>query len=455
MKATVVTRLSLPSEPRLILFFAGWGMDATPFATLGREGYDTAVVWDYADPAPLPRVLTDRYMEICVVGWSFGVPYAARFIAGEGRRLPVTRCVAVNGTLRPVDDTLGIPRAIFEGTLAGLDERSLAKFYRRMAGSGAAYARFASSLPRRDIEGLAAELRRVETDGPAPDPGFDRVYISGADRIIPPANQRHAWERLGADIVSLGPDAPHMPSFESILRREIADKRVIGDAFAVSASTYESEASIQREMARRLADLWLEAGAPAGPVVELGAGTGMLTRMIAPGSTVRSYDIAPVAPGVERADGEVEIDRIVAEVAPAGVISASTIQWFNSPERFLRRALSALAPGSLLGVATFGPDTYRELAPFQLARPAYTSGARLAAIASRLVDEGIARPGFTAEDGCRRVLTFPSTRALMDHIRRSGVNAPRVAGPGAARALLAAAPVTLTYHPAYLIVRRR
>lgn len=34
-----------PSE-RLILLFAGWGMDPHPFENIRRDGYDLAVVWD-------------------------------------------------------------------------------------------------------------------------------------------------------------------------------------------------------------------------------------------------------------------------------------------------------------------------------------------------------------------------------------------------------------------------
>ncbi len=53
------------------------------------------------------------------------------------------------------------------------------------------------------------------------------------------------------------------------------------------------------------------------------------------------------------------------------------------------------------------------------------------------------------------MLTFPSTRHLLDHTRRSGVSGTRLGGIGAARALMAAAPVSLTYAPVYLLMRRR
>ena len=457
MKTAIVTRLSAdPTTPRLLLFFAGWGMDSRPFATLGREGYDTAVVWDYADPAPVDPALLSRYAEICVVAWSFGVPYAARFIAGHHDSLPITRCVAVCGTLHPVDDRLGIPRDIFSGTLEGLSDRTLAKFRRRMTGSSAAAARFESVAPQRSLDSLAEELRRVDTDGPAPDPTFDTAWIAPADHIIPPEAQKRAWEGR-AEVKMLPDGTPHMPDFGPILEREIADKRLISRSFGSAGSTYDGEASIQHEVARHLAALWETAGPAEGPVVEFGTGTGYLTSLISrTGRPMRLYDIVPVMDGVVRADAEIMTALLTSDPAPAAIISASTVQWFNSPRRFLRRALRALKPGAMLAISTFGPDTYRELAPFQQARPAYLSADDLRALTRELEAEGIADAAWTiVEEGERRVLPFPPPRHLLDHTRRSGVNGTRLGGIGAARALMAAAPVSLTYAPVYLLMRRR
>lgn len=456
MKTQTVTTLTDPASPRLILFFAGWGMDPRPFAGLGREGYDTAVVWDYTDPSPLPDSLLGRYDEICVAAWSFGVPYAARFITANAARLPITRCVAINGTLTPVDDQTGIPAALFHATLEGLTERSLGKFYRRMTGGGASAATFAAAAPQREIGELADELRQVETDGAAPDPGFDAAYISGTDRIIPPDNQRRAWQGR-TQITDLGDDSPHMPGFNAILRREMADKRLISDSFGSAGDTYDSEASIQQEAASHLAALWRSAAGhclPEGDIVEFGTGTGMLTRSIGNDRKMRLYDIAPVGDGIARADAEVMIEQMIADGPTAGVVSASTIQWFNSPERFIARVMRALPPGAVLALSTFGPDTYRELAPFQESRPRYMSGTAMRAIADRLVAEGIAEAAYTVEEGEPKVLRFSSTRDLTAHTRRSGVNATRLSGTAAARALLAASPVTLTYHPVYILMRR-
>lgn len=458
MKTRIVTTAPETSEPRrLILFFAGWGMDSRPFTHLGREGYDTAVVWDYSDPEPIPAELLAPYGEICVVAWSFGVPYAARFIAASRDRQPITRCIAVNGTLSPVDDLRGIPADLFHATLRGLTPRSVEKFNRRMTGGGAASALFTSSAPERSIESLAAELERVEADGEAPDPGFDSVYISGADRIIPPDNQHRAWHGR-APIKELGPDSPHMPDFNRILATEMADKRLISISFGRVGSTYEAEAAIQQEAAATLSRLWAEHATPLpdGDLVEFGVGTGMLTRHLrSSGRTIRLYDLAPLSPEVVSADAETMIASMIADGPTAGILSASTIQWFNSPARFLRRALLALPSGAWLGISNFGPTTYRELAPFQQSRPAYMDGDALRDVALKLVAEGVASPDFIAIDGPERVVGFATVRELIAHIRRSGVNATRLPGASAARALLAVAPNTLTYAPSYLLIRKK
>lgn len=455
MNYLTVSRRSESARPRLILIFAGWGMDGRPFAGLGRDGYDTAVVWDYADARPLPLDLIAHYREICVMAWSFGVPYAARFIAAHAATLPITRCVAVNGTLHPVDDHRGIPEVIFRGTLDNLDARNLTKFQRRMTGGGDTYARFAANYPQRTIDSLADELRRVAADGAAPDPCFDSVYISGADRIIPPAGQRKAWEGH-ENITELGDDAPHMPDFAAIIEHEFADKHRISRSFGEVAATYDEEAEVQREAAECLAGIWSAAVPPTACAIEFGTGTGLLSRLIA--NPLARYDIAPLFDDVRCSDAEVDIaDMIAAEskAGPiAGVVAASTIQWFNSPRRFLARALRAMPSGAVLALSSFGPDTYRELKPFQRRRPTYLSAAELQKIAQDLVDQGLARKDFTVKEMEPRVIDFGSTRALTAHIRRSGVNATQTPDLAAARALLASGITTLTYTPVFIALTR-
>lgn len=58
-----------------------------------------------------------------VFAWSFGVYAAAYWLRKEN--LSPTMAVAINGTLSPIDDELGIPVGVFNGTLENLSEKSL------------------------------------------------------------------------------------------------------------------------------------------------------------------------------------------------------------------------------------------------------------------------------------------------------------------------------------------
>ena len=143
---------------RLILIFAGWGMDANPFRHVSRPGYDTLVVWDYRDLYIDWSIVSD-YGEIALIAWSMGV-YAASMTIHAIDHL-ITAKIAVNGTMTPVDNLCGIPEAIFEGTASTLDDRNLRKFFRRMCGDRATTELFMLAAPDRRIDELIDELRAI------------------------------------------------------------------------------------------------------------------------------------------------------------------------------------------------------------------------------------------------------------------------------------------------------
>lgn len=455
MKTAIVSRRS-GDIPRLILFFAGWGMDPRPFASLAAEGYDLAVVWDYSDPEPLPASLLASYREICVLAWSFGVPYAARFIASNELRLPVTRCVAVAGTLTPVDDLTGIPRDIFEGTLAGLDERTLDKFRRRMTGGGEAYRTFMASAPERTVGSLGGELLQVAADGASPEADFDAVYLTGRDRIIPYDSQRNAWH--GHHNAVLLDNAPHMPDFGKILRREFRDKNRVRRSFESCGATYDEDGFMQKEIAGELARVCRSEMKLDLPVVEFGVGTGLLTRSLGlPPSRMRLYDLAPLSDDVRQADAELDIERMVKSESNGvgAVVSASTIQWFNSPRRFIRRAIQVMNHGAVLALSTFGKDNFKELWPYQSSRPNYMSVDELRSLGLTLENSGLVSGHDWLTMSRISQLEFDSTGRLMEYLRRTGVNATQAPDIAAARLLMKSNLRELSYEPVLFIARRQ
>lgn len=143
---------------QLLLFFSGWGCVASDFKHLVAEQYDVLMIYDYLTidlPLELKEVLS-TYDSVSVVAWSFGVWVAQATL--PVLNLPLGKVMAINGTLKPVDDAFGIPIAIAQGTLANLSERNLLKFQRRMVSSAETWTRFSANRPVSDVLILKAEL---------------------------------------------------------------------------------------------------------------------------------------------------------------------------------------------------------------------------------------------------------------------------------------------------------
>lgn len=144
--------------------------------------------------------------------------------------------------------------------------------------------------------------------------------------------------------------------------------------FGGSASTYDSAASVQREVALRLASMLVPHAAVGASVFEVGCGTGLLSERIAsslrPSSLVLN-DLSPEMLALARrrvlAAGCGNVSLLQADAESCSwpvanvVVSASAVQWFARPLSVVSRAAESLPLGGLLCVATYGPLTFCEL----------------------------------------------------------------------------------------------
>lgn len=458
--------ISRNKNQRLILIFAGWGMDWHPFRNLEMPGYDIMVMWDYRDLTYNWSVVS-RYSEICLVAWSMGV-FAASLTVHE--ILPrITKRVAVNGTLFPIDSRKGIPDAIYHGTLNALSPRTLRKFYRRMCTSAEEFARFEAVMPRRPVAELADELREIETHTIFHVPQveeWDLAIVSRHDAIFPTENQINAW-RGNTPVRFL--ESGHLPDFGALLTRVIIDKDRVRKRFVESAATYRGSALVQHDIADALMRRYDCIHGPApieGLIVEVGCGDGTLTRHIHPRltkelSVLNLWDISPVAAEsvpegarFECCDAEIRMRR-VATGSLSHIFSASTIQWFNSPASFLRECSRALMPGGLLVLSTFAAGNLSEIAD-------------VAGTALQLPPSAGWRTMLPPQmevlicEETTSTLTFDNPRDVLNHLRDTGVNAVSFGSNPmlVARRLLtgyprdAAGKCPLTYRPVYIIARR-
>ena len=103
MKQTFIIR---NNGKHLLLFFAGWGMDETPFRHIHPAECDWMICYDYHS-LEFDTTLIQAYSKISLIAWSMGV-WAASQVMKQYPSLPVSQSTAINGTLYPIHETKGI-----------------------------------------------------------------------------------------------------------------------------------------------------------------------------------------------------------------------------------------------------------------------------------------------------------------------------------------------------------
>ena len=237
----------------------------------------------------------------------------------------------------------------------------------------------------------------------------------------------------------------------------------IATGFARHLASYDTAATAQAQIADRLAARIAPLIAPAARMLELGHGTGFLTRQLArlaPEEIWLNDLVAP--PPALRWPEATRVQALPGDAAalrfPAGldlIASASMLQWLADPAALLRKSARALRPGGILAVSSFGPGNFPELAGLGLppGAPGYRDADGLCA------DLPAGMQVLAAWDESLE-LSFPDARALMAHLRATGVNGLRAGHLSASglRALMRqmnrAGPTTLTYRPSYCMARR-
>lgn len=464
------------SSRRLIVLFLGWGMDASPFRHLARSGFDILALWDYTGldrPGSWERDMTEfasvcgGYDEVVVVAWSYGVRIASGFLESWNASLPVTLTLAVNGTPMHVDEQYGIPPAIFDGTLQRLAEPTIRKFYRRMFSSSEAFANFMEYKPDRSVESLKSELEVFARLKPL-DAGavWNVALIDDADLIFPSAAQRAFWPSEKA--LTLGSQG-HFPDFQSILDRFTVDKSLVGRRFSAARETYRRGASVQRRVAESLwsrVEPLIEGKRDFGRIIEVGAGTGVLTELYEMAltcggcrwSSLELWDLAehfgmlPSNASWLTCDAE----TCIRSVEPDSVnllLSSSTLQWFHSPERFMAEAYRVLRKGGIAAFALYGEGTFSQLRELTGVSLRYPS---LATLKAALPADAIIEVGETESIS----MDFASPKELLRHLRETGVNGATEPSPALALRIARHYPASpdgryrLSYCPLYLIFRK-
>lgn len=184
-------------NPNLIIFCNGWGMDERPFRPLLSESCDVLMLSDYRRLSPVPDVLglSQNYAEVYLISWSMGVWAGQRLFSSQRSCFRAT--VAINGTLCPIHDDLGIPKETMAATVQNFSAESRQKLYRRMCRDKGLCSIFQANLPGRSLESQREELEVLlgmcdcQRDQEST---YSHIMIADRDLIMPTANQLEFWK---------------------------------------------------------------------------------------------------------------------------------------------------------------------------------------------------------------------------------------------------------------------
>ncbi len=420
------------NSSRLLLIYAGWSVDASYFKKLHCSGYDIAVAYEYSR-LNVPEI--GNYDEVVLIAWSLGVHAAEMTASG----LPLTLTIAVNGTSTPVSDKFGIPEVIYSATAQNLSEQTLAKFRKRMG---------APDMPRgeRNIQELQSELLNFPCENI--EFRWDRAIISVDDRIFPPANQRRAWhDKAEITMISGG----HTPDFQEIIDRFVINKPLVTERFTKGQSSYDAASEVQKKIADNLFDLWVKYGLTADSVLEIGSGTGYLTNKYKSlVHKITQWDISPMSADVIKIDAEVAIRKVCTPFD--AIVSASTMQWFNSAAAFMNHCVDAIRTNGLVVLSTFGPETFHELTTAGVIPLPYLGEQSL----RRIIPIGFEILELHSE---LIIKQFSSQLDVLRHLKATGVNSR--SSNCNVREIMRRYPQNdngkyeLTYQPIYVILKRK
>lgn len=476
------------NHPKLLLLFAGWACDETPFQSYRPTEMDFMVCYDYRT-LDFDYTVFQQYEWIGVVGWSMGV-WAAGYVLNKVEHFQGTS-IAFNGTGRPCDNLYGIPENIFADTLEQLSPGNLQRFMRRICGSGNAYRQFMQITPKRNFAEVKDELQAVQdmilkhsNNKKEFEWTFDKAVLGKNDAIFPVENMERYFLMTGKSTDIQYVDTPHysQEEFQHLLQDDWNDKRPlyidkqwVARCFAHSRNTYEKEACVQRQVAEKMMRLlkttWTDQNVAALPkrVVEVGCGTGSFSRLLADQLQPASLLLNDLCPEMKECLDDVcshsfttfqpgDAERMPLPPESQLIASCSTIQWFHHPEAFFKKCHQALSTDGWLAFSTFGKKNMYEIKELT-GRGLYYQTLE----EHKQLLEPMFQVIYAEEEVAK--LNFATPLDVLKHLKQTGVTGTekRVWSPGRLQRFcqeylekfsVGPQSVSLTYHPIYIIAKK-
>ena len=249
------------------------------------------------------------------------------------------------------------------------------------------------------------------------------------------------------------------------------NKQLIAERFTKAIATYPQEANVQRQIADKMIHLLTEhLPSPCPKVIEFGCGTGVYSRMLL--RTLRPEELLlnDLCPEMRYCCEDLLKEKQVsflsgdAETIPFPdkstlITSCSALQWFESPENFFKRCNTLLHSQGYFAFSTFGKKNMREIHTLTGHGLEYLSLDNLKVLLFPRFEILYAEEEIVS-------LSFGTPLEVLQHLRQTGVTGTekKVWTRGRLQSFCEEyirmygkddRSVSLTYHPIYVIARKR
>ena len=170
---------------KIIIFFNGWGMDECVVNHLDCADYDILMFYDYNTlDTDFDFNTLNIYTEKNLIAWSMGVMIGSKY----SKIIPsLTHCVAINGTLKPINIDYGIHPKIYDLTIKGFSEKGRERFINSM------FDHKVEINCLREISNQQTELIALKNYQADEAFKYNKIFISDTDKIIPTKSQIAFW----------------------------------------------------------------------------------------------------------------------------------------------------------------------------------------------------------------------------------------------------------------------
>ncbi len=248
------------------------------------------------------------------------------------------------------------------------------------------------------------------------------------------------------------------------------NKELIISRFAKASASYEEEATVQRQIAVKMASLLTSHinTEYCRKILEVGCGTGIFSRMLIERLKPELMLLNDICPEMHEQLKDITNDHIRfksgdAETYPFPgkynlITSCSAIQWFKDPDTFFLRMHRLLTAEGLFAFSTFGNDNIREIRTLTGQGLSYLSPEELK---NKLSD----RYNLLHVSEEKILKRFRNPKDVLYHLKRTGVTGVRqqqwtrehlIRFCDQYRMLYSdQEEVILTYHPIYIIAQKK